>query len=84
MDTLGPAILSFIERLSSLRRLKCTSIIEKGPQSVSFIERLSSLQRFKNLLLRNQKSYFFCEKSEISRRRWRFVKEVQTLRLTIT
>ena len=28
---LGPAILSFIERLSSLRRLKCTSIIEKGP-----------------------------------------------------
>ena len=37
MDTLGPAILPFIERLSSLRRLKCTSIIEKGPQSVSFI-----------------------------------------------
>ena len=42
MDTLGlgPAIMSFIERLSSLRRLKCTSIIENGPQSVSFIERL--------------------------------------------
>ena len=39
MDMLGAAILSFIERLSSLRRLKCTSIIEKGPQSVSFIER---------------------------------------------
>ena len=34
---LGQAILSFIERLSFLRRLKCTSIIEKGPQSVSFI-----------------------------------------------
>ena len=31
--------MSFIERLSSLRRLKCTSIIEKGPKSVSFIER---------------------------------------------
>ena len=39
MDKLEPAILSFIERLSSLRRLKCTSIIEKGPQSASFIER---------------------------------------------
>ena len=39
MDTLGPAILFFIERLSSLWRLKCTSIIEKGAQSVSFIER---------------------------------------------
>ena len=36
---LGPGILSFIERLSFLWRLKCTSIIEKGPQSVSFIER---------------------------------------------
>ena len=31
--------MSFTERLSSLRRLKCTSITEKGPQSVSFIER---------------------------------------------
>ena len=31
--------MSFIERLFSLRRLKCTSIIEKRPQSVSFIER---------------------------------------------
>ena len=39
MDTLGAAILSFIERLSSLWRLKCTSIIEKGCQTVSFIER---------------------------------------------
>ena len=29
MDTLGPGILSFIERLSSLQRLKCTSIIGK-------------------------------------------------------
>ena len=28
----------FTERLSSLRRLKCTSIIEKGFHSVSFIE----------------------------------------------
>ena len=39
-EELEAAILSFVERLSSLRRLKCTSIIEKGPQSVSFIERL--------------------------------------------
>ena len=38
-------ILAFIERLSSLRRLKCTSTIEKRPQNVSFIERLSSLRR---------------------------------------
>ena len=38
MDTLGPGSLSFIDRLSSLRRLKCTSIIEKGPQSLSLIE----------------------------------------------
>ena len=41
MDTiqwnmLEPTILSFIEVLSSIRRLKCASIIEKGPQSVSF------------------------------------------------
>ena len=33
----GPAVLCFIERLSSLPRLKCTSIIEKGLQSVSFV-----------------------------------------------
>ena len=46
MDTLGPAILSFIERLSSLQRLKCTSIIEKGPQSVSFIEMFCSIVSF--------------------------------------
>ena len=39
-----PQSMSFIERLSSLRRLKCTSIMEK---SMSFIERLSSLQRLK-------------------------------------
>ena len=39
VDTLGPAILSFIERLSSLWRLRCTSVIEKGPQIVSSIER---------------------------------------------
>ena len=31
MSTFGPAVLRFIERLSSLRRLKCTSMIEKGP-----------------------------------------------------
>ena len=31
--------MSLIERLSSLWRLKCTNIIEKGAQSVSFIER---------------------------------------------
>ena len=34
MDTLGSAVLSFIERLSSLWMLKCTSIKEKGPQNV--------------------------------------------------
>ena len=34
MDPFGPVILLFIERLSSLRMLKCTGIIEKGPQSV--------------------------------------------------
>ena len=39
--------MSFIERLSSLWRLKCASLVEKGPQSVSFIERLSSLWRLK-------------------------------------
>ena len=39
--------MCFIERLSSLRWLKCTSIIEKRPQSVCFIERLSSLWRLK-------------------------------------
>ena len=44
IDILGPGILSFIERLCSLLRLKCTSIIEKGPQ---FIERLCSLLRLK-------------------------------------
>ena len=44
---LGATILSIIERLSSLRRLKCTSVIEKGSQNVSFIERLSSLWRLK-------------------------------------
>ena len=32
---LGSTILSFIERLSSLWRLKCTSMIEKRPQSES-------------------------------------------------
>ena len=37
MGTLGPAILSFIERLSSLQRLNCMSIIERGPQCVSFL-----------------------------------------------
>ena len=44
MDTFGPGILFFIlERLSSLWRIKCTSIIEKGPLNVSFIGRLSFL-----------------------------------------
>ena len=33
--TLRPAVLSVIERLSSLRRLKCTSIIENEPLLVS-------------------------------------------------
>ena len=47
MDTLEQDLLFFIERLSSLWGLKCTSIIEKGPQIVSFIERLSSLWRLK-------------------------------------
>ena len=49
MDMLGPAILSFIERLYFLRRLKCTSRIEKGLQSVSFIKglQMSSLRRLK-------------------------------------
>ena len=36
---LGSSILYLIERLSSLWRLKCTSVIEKRPQSVSFKER---------------------------------------------
>ena len=35
---LGSSILYLIERLSSLWRLKCTSV-EKRPQSVSFKER---------------------------------------------
>ena len=43
--------MSFIERLSSLRRLKCTSIIEKGPKIVSFIERLFSLWRLKSIII---------------------------------
>ena len=30
MDTLVTSNLSFTERLSSIRRLKCTSVIEKG------------------------------------------------------
>ena len=32
MEERGGGILSFIERLFSLLRLKCTSIIEKRPQ----------------------------------------------------
>ena len=32
--------------LSSLRRLKCTSIIEKGPQRVSFTEKFPSIVSF--------------------------------------
>ena len=46
-------ILLFIKRLSSLWRLKCTGIIEKGPQSVSFIERF-----FSNVLYQK----FYCTK----------------------
>ena len=46
--------MSFIERLFSLRRLKCTCIIEKAPQSVSFIERLSSLWRLKCTSIREK------------------------------
>ena len=43
MDTVGPSILSFIARLFSLLRLKCTN---NGSQSVSFIERLFSIVHF--------------------------------------
>ena len=57
-------LLSFIERLSFLRRLKCTSIIEKGPQSVSFIERLSSLWGLKctSIIEKGPQSMSFIEK----------------------
>ena len=43
MDMLGPAILSFIERLSSLRRLKFTGIYNREGSFNIVIERLSSL-----------------------------------------
>ena len=43
MDMLGPAILSFTERLSSIQRLESTSIIDMGPQIVSSIERFFSI-----------------------------------------
>ena len=43
MDSLGPAVLAFVERLSSLRRLKCTSIIE-GPRNVAIKERFFLLR----------------------------------------
>ena len=36
MDTLGTG--HFVEGLSSIWRLKCTRMIEKGPQLMSFIE----------------------------------------------
>ena len=39
----GPQSVSFIRRLSSLQRLKCTSIMENGPRSASFIERFFSI-----------------------------------------
>ena len=45
MDTLGPAILSFIERLASLRRLKRTSIIWKETQE-SPLQRSFSISSF--------------------------------------
>ena len=56
--------MSFIEMLSSLRRLKCTSIIENGPQSVSFIERLSSLWRLKctGIIEKGPRSVSFIER----------------------
>ena len=49
--------LSFIERLSSLRRLRRTSIIEKGP-------RLSSLWRLKctSMIEKGHQSVFFTER----------------------
>lgn len=34
MDTLGPFVLSFIEKFSSLHKLNYTSVIEKRPQSL--------------------------------------------------
>ena len=47
MDTLGPGILSSIERLSSLLKLKCTSTVERRDlKSVSFMERVFFIQEF--------------------------------------
>ena len=40
---IGTSHFVFYREVVSLRRLKCTSMIEKGPQSVSFIERFSLL-----------------------------------------
>ena len=60
MGTLGPAILSFIERLSSLWRSKYTDIIDLGPQSVSFIGGLSSLRRLKCTSIREKVFFLFC------------------------
>ena len=40
----GPHCVSFIERLSSLWRLKCTSIIHKGSQCVLYREVVLSLE----------------------------------------
>ena len=56
--------MSFIERLSPLRRLKFTSITERRPQSVFFIERLSSLGRLKctSITERRPQSVFFIER----------------------
>ena len=60
MDTLGLAILSFIERLSSSK----VSIIEKGPQSVSFIERFFSTVSFRVSLLEVSLYTIICRMQE--------------------
>ena len=66
MDTLGTDIFPFIKRLSSLRRLKCTSIIEKRP----VIERFSSLWRLKcvSIIEKGPQSVSFTEKLSSLRR----------------
>ena len=66
MDTFGTsyfvfieaAILFLIERLSSLQRLKCSGIIEKGPQSVSFIERLFYCILYSVSIIRGSSVYY--------------------------
>ena len=65
MDPFGLVVLFFIERLSSLWRLKCNGIIEKGPQSVSFIYRGFFLYSQCPLSSTVQK-FIFCSTSCIS------------------